>query len=123
MYQQGADAAYSQVLQLITHSAEANWREAKIPDTAGIPHNFRVFYKVESKIGTIDGLMAGRTKQRLNVRVEIAYEGMASDAVADFFWSSLPTVPVLQRLYKVRNIGILELACDVTKQRYWNLLL
>jgi hypothetical protein len=53
IYRQGADAAQSHVLGLVSQSQVDNWKMATLPEDADLPYqNLSVFYKFVDEFGS-----------------------------------------------------------------------
>uniref|UniRef100_A0A7S2RHX7 BZIP domain-containing protein n=1 Tax=Mucochytrium quahogii TaxID=96639 RepID=A0A7S2RHX7_9STRA len=124
IYKQGSDSAQAHVLGIIAQSLADNWTSGKLPSDIDIPYqNFNFFYKYKNEYGEKRGKQGSPRKQRLNVRVDLTFPGFESSSVADFMWNSFSNTDIQQRLYRVQNIELTQLADDMpdkdTKMVYY----
>lgn len=123
IYRQGADAAHEHVLALLSQSVADHWLEAVVPEHADIPYDdFHVFYKFQTEFGaeqleTIkresdQAVKKRKARQRLNVRLDITYEGLSAEVASEFLWSTLCNTSEQQRLHNVKNIEVVQHADD-----------
>lgn len=113
VYQQGSTAAHNHVLGLISQSLADNWQPGRVPPDANLPYqNFHFSYKYKTEYGEKTGT-AAVPRQRLNVRVDLTFPGFQSSSVSDFMWNSFSNTDIQQRLYRVNNIELTQLADDM----------
>jgi len=118
IYKQGSDAAQAQVLGLISQSLADQWIPGNIPPEANIPYqNFQFHFKFKNDYGekSSNSKIKGEPnpRQRLNVRIDVSFPGFGADSVADFVWNSLSNTDMQQRLYRVNNLELTQLADDM----------
>ncbi|KAH9252188.1 hypothetical protein BASA81_009780 [Batrachochytrium salamandrivorans] len=109
IYKDGSDSAHSHVLAIISQSQADDWLEATVPAELEIPYsNFSMFYKFKQEYGTED-----QGRRRLNVRVDALFPGLDASLFSEFFWQSLSTTQIQERLYNVKGVEITQLADDM----------
>jgi hypothetical protein len=107
IYKQGSDAAQAHVLSLLSQSCADAWAAGRVGANVRVPfQNFSFCYKFKSEYGD-------KGKRRLNVRVDVTFPGFQASSVSDFMWSSFSSADIQQRLYRVSNIELTQLADDM----------